>query len=112
MDGYDVNPDTIFDVQVKRLHEYKRQLINAFSIMAIYFRIKEGKLPNWTPTTFIFGAKAAPGYARAKAIIKYITEIAVATLSRVRHEVVPIAITLPPFRLVSLIRRAVSPGIS
>ena len=76
MDGYDVNPDTIFDVQVKRLHEYKRQLINAFSIMAIYFRIKEGKLPDWTPTTFIFGAKAAPGYARAKAIIKYITEIA------------------------------------
>ena len=76
MDGFDVNPDTIFDVQVKRLHEYKRQLINAFSIMAIYFRIKEGKLPNWTPTTFIFGAQAAPGYARAKAIIKYITEIA------------------------------------
>ena len=76
MDGYDINPDTIFDVQVKRLHEYKRQLLNAFSIMAIYFRIKEGKLPNWTPTTFIFGAKAAPGYARAKAIIKYITEIA------------------------------------
>ncbi len=76
MDGIDVNPDTIFDVQVKRLHEYKRQLLNAFSIVAIYFRIKEGKLPNWTPTTFIFGAKAAPGYARAKAIIKYITEIA------------------------------------
>ena len=76
MDGYDINPDTIFDVQVKRLHEYKRQLLNAFSIMAIYFRLKEGKLLNWTPTTFIFGAKAAPGYARAKAIIKYITEIA------------------------------------
>ncbi len=76
MDGFDVNPDTIFDVQVKRLHEYKRQLLNAFSIMAIYFRIKEGKLPDWEPTTFIFGAKAAPGYARAKAIIKYITEIA------------------------------------
>ena len=76
MDGYDINPDTIFDVQVKRLHEYNRQLLNAFSIMAIYFRLKEGKLPNWTPTTFIFGAKAAPGYARAKAIIKYITEIA------------------------------------
>ena len=76
MDGYDINPDTIFDVQVKRLHEYKRQLLNAFSIMAIYFRLKEGKLSNWTPTTFIFGAKAAPGYARAKAIIKYITEIA------------------------------------
>lgn len=76
MDGYDVNPDTIFDVQVKRLHEYKRQLLNAFSIMTIYNRLKENKIKNWTPTTFIFGAKAAPGYARAKAIIKYINEIA------------------------------------
>ena len=75
MDGYDVNPDTIFDIQVKRLHEYKRQLLNAFSIMTIYYRLKENKLKNWTPTTFIFGAKAAPGYARAKAIIKYINEI-------------------------------------
>lgn len=75
-EGVYINPDFIFDVQVKRLHEYKRQLLNAFSIMAIYFRLKEGKLPNFTPTAFIFGAKAAPGYARAKAIIKYITEIA------------------------------------
>ena len=76
MDGFDINPDSIYDVQVKRLHEYKRQLLNAFSIMTIYFRLKEKKLTNWTPTTFIFGAKAAPGYARAKAIIKYINEIA------------------------------------
>ena len=76
MDGFDINPDTIFDIQVKRLHEYKRQLLNAFSIMTIYFRLKDKKLKNWTPTTFIFGAKAAPGYARAKAIIKYINEIA------------------------------------
>ncbi len=76
MDGYDVNPDSIYDIQVKRLHEYKRQLLNAFSIMTIYFRLKDKKLKNWTPTTFIFGAKAAPGYARAKAIIKYINEIA------------------------------------
>lgn len=75
-DGVYINPDFIFDIQVKRLHEYKRQLLNAFSIMAIYFRLKEGKLPNFTPTAFIFGAKAAPGYARAKAIIKYINEIA------------------------------------
>ena len=74
--GIDVNPDSIFDVQVKRLHEYKRQLLNAFSIMTIYFRLKDKKLKNWTPTTYIFGAKAAPGYARAKAIIKYINEIA------------------------------------
>ncbi|MCH5300886.1 MAG: glycogen/starch/alpha-glucan phosphorylase [Ruminococcus sp.] len=76
MDNFDVNPDTIFDIQVKRLHEYKRQLLNAFSIMDIYFKLKDGKLPNWNPTTFIFGAKAAPGYARAKAIIKYINEVA------------------------------------
>ena len=75
-EGVYINPDFIFDVQVKRLHEYKRQLLNAFSIMAIYFRLKEGKLPYFTPTAFIFGAKAAPGYARAKAIIKYITQIA------------------------------------
>ncbi len=75
-DNVYIDPSFIFDIQVKRLHEYKRQLLNAFSIMAIYFRLKEGKLPNFTPTAFIFGAKAAPGYARAKAIIKYINEIA------------------------------------
>ena len=76
MDGVDVDPNMIFDVQVKRLHEYKRQLINAFSIMMIYLKLKNGELKDWNPTCFIFGAKAAPGYARAKAIIKYINEIA------------------------------------
>ena len=76
MDGVDVNPDFIFDIQVKRLHEYKRQLLNAFSILWIYFKLKDGQLPDFQPTCFIFGAKAAPGYRRAKAIIKYINEIA------------------------------------
>ena len=76
MDGVEINPKFIFDIQVKRLHEYKRQLLNAFSIMWIYFRIKSGQLPDFQPTCFIFGAKAAPGYKRAKAIIKYINEIA------------------------------------
>ncbi len=76
MDNKDINPKFIFDIQVKRLHEYKRQLLNAFSIMWIYFMIKDGKLPDFEPTCFIFGAKAAPGYRRAKAIIKYINEIA------------------------------------
>jgi len=75
-EGVKLDPNMIFDIQVKRLHEYKRQLLNAFSIVDIYFKLKEGKLPNWQPTAFIFGAKAAPGYARAKAIIKYINEIA------------------------------------
>ena len=76
MDNFALNPDFIFDIQVKRLHEYKRQLLNAFSILYIYFLIKDGKLEGWNPTAFIFGAKAAPGYRRAKAIIKYINEIA------------------------------------
>ena len=76
MDDVEINPKFIYDIQVKRLHEYKRQLLNAFSIMWIYFRIKSGQLPDFQPTCFIFGAKAAPGYKRAKAIIKYINEIA------------------------------------
>jgi len=71
-----INPDFIFDVQVKRLHEYKRQLLNAFSILDIYFGLKDGRIKDFYPTVFIFGAKAAPGYYRAKAIIKYINEIA------------------------------------
>ena len=75
-EGIRLNPDFVFDVQVKRLHEYKRQLLNALSIMDIYFRLKEGRLPDFQPTVFIFGAKSAPGYARAKAIIRYINRIA------------------------------------
>ncbi len=71
-----LNPDFIFDVQVKRLHEYKRQLMNALSIVDIYFRIKDGSLKDFQPTVFIFGAKSAPGYQRAKAIIRYINRIA------------------------------------
>ena len=75
-EGVQLNPDFVFDVQVKRLHEYKRQLMNALSIVDIYFRLKNGELPHFQPTAFIFGAKSAPGYARAKAIIRYINRIA------------------------------------
>ncbi len=75
-EGVELSPDFVFDVQVKRLHEYKRQLLNAFSIMDIYFDVKEGKLPDFTPTAFIFGPKAAPAYWRAKSIIRYINRIA------------------------------------
>lgn len=74
-DDAETDPGSVFDIQIKRLHEYKRQLLNAFSILWIYYGIKDGSITNFTPTTFIFGAKSAPGYKRAKAIIKYINEI-------------------------------------
>ena len=75
-EGIQLNPDFVFDVQVKRLHEYKRQLLNALSIADIYFRLKDGSLPDFQPTVYLFGAKAAPGYARAKAVIRYINRLA------------------------------------
>ena len=75
-EGVKLDPSFVFDVQVKRLHEYKRQLMNALSIMDIYFGLKDGSIQDFTPTAFIFGAKAAPGYVRAKAIIRYINRVA------------------------------------
>jgi len=75
-DGIKIDSDFIFDVQIKRIHEYKRQLLNAFSILDIYFGLKDGRIKDFYPTVFIFGGKAAPGYFRAKGIIKYINEIA------------------------------------
>ncbi|NLB23216.1 MAG: glycogen/starch/alpha-glucan phosphorylase [Clostridium sp.] len=69
----DIN--SIFDIQIKRMHEYKRQLMNAFHILDLYYRIKEKGETMGCKRTFIFGAKAAPGYFRAKGIIKYIHEI-------------------------------------
>jgi starch phosphorylase len=71
----EVNPDSIFDVQVKRLHEYKRQLLNILHVMHLYNRIKNNPGLEFYPRTFIFGAKASAGYRRAKAIIKLINSV-------------------------------------
>lgn len=74
-EGVVVCSDWMLDVQIKRLHEYKRQLLNILCILELYFEIKEGTLTDYTPTVFLFGAKAAPGYARAKGIIKLCHEV-------------------------------------
>ncbi len=75
-EGIMLNPDFMFDVQVKRLHLYKRQLMNILSVVDIYFRLREGRLPDFYPTVFIFGAKSAPGYMDAKSVIRYINRVA------------------------------------
>jgi starch phosphorylase len=72
----ELNPDFIFDVQVKRLHEYKRQLLNIMHIMYLYNKLKEDPNMEFTPTAYIFGAKAAAGYKTAKQTIKLINNVA------------------------------------
>jgi starch phosphorylase len=88
-EGVEVNHEWLFDVQVKRIHEYKRQLLNAFSILWLYYGIVSGEIDESeiVPTVFIFGGKSAPGYLRAKGIIKYVNEIArlVSSNPKTRH---------------------------
>ena len=74
--GVEVDPNSIFDVQVKRLHEYKRQFLNILHVMYLYNKIKDNPEMEFYPRTFIFGAKAAAGYARAKQTIKLINSVA------------------------------------
>jgi starch phosphorylase len=73
--GVSVDPDSLFDVQVKRIHEYKRQLLNVLHIISLYHRIKSDSHFNVQPRTFVFGGKAAPGYRAAKLIIRLINAV-------------------------------------
>ena len=74
--GIEVDPESLFDIQVKRIHEYKRQLLNALYIITLYHRIKKNPNVDVLPRTFIFGGKAAPGYHMAKLIVKLINSVA------------------------------------
>lgn len=74
-EGIQIDPYSLFDIQIKRLHEYKRQLMNALLIVDTYKKLKAGALPNFQPRTYIFGAKSAPGYYIAKQIIAFILAI-------------------------------------
>jgi starch phosphorylase len=98
-----IDPSSIFDVQIKRLHEYKRQLLNALHIVALYLRLKRGEAV--TPRTFIFGAKAAPGYREAKLIIKFIHAVAYVVNGDRRQSALRVAF-MPNYR-VSLAERII-----
>ncbi|HAR98429.1 MAG TPA: glycogen phosphorylase [Syntrophus sp. (in: bacteria)] len=74
--GIATDPDSLFDVQVKRIHEYKRQHLNVLHVITLYNRIRRGETGDWPPRTVLFGGKAAPGYAMAKLIIKLIHAVA------------------------------------
>ena len=74
--GLEFSADALFDVQVKRIHEYKRQLLNLLHVIHLYDRIKRGDVAQWTPRCVLFGGKAAPGYVMAKRIIKLINNVA------------------------------------
>jgi starch phosphorylase len=74
--GVDFDPQALFDVQVKRIHEYKRQLLNILHVIHLYDRIKRGQIADWTPRCVLIGGKAAPGYLMAKQIIRLINNVA------------------------------------
>ena len=106
--GQAVDPDTIFDCQVKRIHEYKRQLLNALRIVVLYDRLRENPGLDMSPRTFFFAGKAAPAYHLAKVIIKFLNNLA-ATIDGGSRGAGPAQGRLPA-RLLRHARRAPHPG--
>ncbi|HEB96071.1 MAG TPA: glycogen/starch/alpha-glucan phosphorylase [Sedimenticola thiotaurini] len=106
--GVRFDPQALFDVQVKRIHEYKRQLLNILHVIHLYNRIKAGDTADWTPRCVLIGGKAAPGYARAKQIIKLINNVArVINRDRQAGELLKVAF-LPNYRVTAM--ELIAPG--
>ena len=106
--GVDFDVDALFDVQVKRIHEYKRQLLNILHVIHLYDRIKRGDTAGWTPRCVLIGGKAAPGYAMAKSIIKLASSVAEVVNSDPACEGLLKMAYLPDYRVSAM--EVVSPG--
>ena len=106
--GIELYPDAIFDVQVKRMHEYKRQLLNVLHIIHLLQRIRHGDTANWTPRCVIIGGKAAPGYFMAKVIIKLINNVADIVNSDPRTEGLLRLVFLPNYNVSTM--ETLAPG--
>ncbi len=100
--GVDLNPDALFDVQVKRIHEYKRQLLNVLHVIHLHLRIQRGDIADWTPRAVIIGGKAAPGYVMAKNIIKLINNVATVVNSDPQTAGLLQLVFLPNYRITSM----------
>jgi starch phosphorylase len=106
--GVEFDINALFDVQVKRIHEYKRQLLNILHVIHLYARIKAGDIADWTPRCVLIGGKAAPGYAQAKLIIKLINNVAnVANRDRDVGDLLKVAF-LPDYRVSAM--EVICPG--
>jgi starch phosphorylase len=103
-----IEPNVMFDVQVKRIHEYKRQLLNILHVIHLYNRVKRGDIGDWTPRNVLIGGKAAPGYAMAKLIIKLINNVAHVVNADVETEGLLRVAFIPNYRV--SIMEVIAPG--
>lgn len=106
--GVAFDPDALFDVQVKRIHEYKRQLLNVLHVIHLYDRIKRGDIANWTPRCVLVGGKAAPGYAMAKRIIRLVNAVAEVVNHDAATQDLLRVVFLPDYRVTAM--EVIAPG--